>query len=66
MTLTLGPTYDGSMVSISASVTVFTTGGMKIAAAAGDPVMVSGGPIPMLETESTEVEFDRILVFRLP
>ena len=58
VTLTLGPGYDGSMVSISASVTVFTTGGMKVAAAAGDPVMVSGGPIPMLETESTEVEFD--------
>ncbi len=58
VTLTLSADYDGSMASISASVTVFTTGGMKIAAAAGDPVMISGGPIPKLETESTEVTFD--------
>jgi hypothetical protein len=58
LTLTLGPTFDGSMVSISASVTVFTAGGMKVSAAAGDPVVVSGGPIPELETESTEITFE--------
>ena len=60
VTLTLGPGYDGSMVSISASVTVFTTGGMKVAAAAGDPVMVSGGPIPELVTADgmTEITFE--------
>ena len=58
VTLTLGPTYDGSMVSISASVTVFTTGGMKVAAAAGDAVMVSGGPIPELQTDSTDITFE--------
>ena len=40
------------MVSISASVTVFTAGGMKVSAAAGDPVVVSGGPIPGLETDA--------------
>ena len=50
--LTLSPAYDGSMVSINASATVFTTAG-EMSAAAGDPVMVSGGPIPMLETESS-------------
>ena len=58
LTLTLGPAFDGSMVSISASVTVFTAGGMKVSAAAGDPVVVSGGPIPGLETESTEITFE--------
>ncbi len=58
VTLTLSPAYDGSEVSISASVTVFTTGGMKVAAAAGDPVMVSGGPVPELMTESTEITFE--------
>ena len=56
VTLTLSADYDGSMASISASVTVFTTGGMKIAAAAGDPVMVSGGPIPELVTDDGETE----------
>lgn len=58
VTLTLSADYDGSMVSISASITVFTVGGMKVSAAAGDPVMVMGGPIPMLETESTEIMFE--------
>ncbi len=58
VTLTLSPAYDGAMVSINASVNVFTPAGMRAMAAAGDAVMVSGGPVPMLETESTEVEFD--------
>ena len=58
VTLTLSADYDGSMASISASVTVLTPGGMKVSAAAGDPVVVSGGPTPALETESTDVEFD--------
>ena len=55
LTLTLGPAYDGSMVSISASVTVFTAGGMKVAAAAGDPVTVTGFS-PFLEASATAVE----------
>ena len=54
LTLTLGPTYDGSMVSISASVTVFTAGGMRVDAAAGEAVMVSGGPVPELVTADGE------------
>ena len=56
------------MVSISASVTVFTTGGMKVgAAAAGDAVMVSGGPIPELQTDSTDITFEDfgVLGFRV-
>lgn len=57
VTLTLASDYDGSLVSINASATVFTTAGTK-SAAAGDAVTVSSGPIPELETESTEVEFD--------
>ncbi len=52
--LTLGPAYDGSEVSISASVTVFTSGGMRVAAAAGDAVVVSGGPVPELVTADGE------------
>ena len=58
LTLTLSADYDGSMASISASVTVFTAGGKKVSAAAGDPVVVSGGSIPELETESTEITFE--------
>ena len=46
----------GQMASINASVTVFTPTGMKVPAAAGDPVMVSGGPVPELMTESTEID----------
>ncbi len=54
VTLTLSDDYDGSMASISASVTVFTAGGMKVSAAAGDPVMVTGFS-PFLEASATEV-----------
>ena len=46
-----------TMFSINiASFQVFTVGGMRVSAAAGDPVMVNAGPRPMLETESAEVQ----------
>ncbi len=58
VTLVLSDGYDGAMASINASVTVLTTGGMKVPAAAGDAVMVSGGPIPELQTDSTDITFE--------
>ena len=54
VTLTLSDDYDGSMASINASVTVLAPGGMKVPAAAGDAVMVTGFS-PSLEASATEV-----------
>ena len=55
LTLALSADYDGSMASISASVTVLTPGGMKVSAAAGDPVTVNAFS-PSLEADATAVE----------
>ena len=51
LTLALSADYDGSMASISASVTVLTPGGMKVSAAAGAPLVVNGFA-PFLEADT--------------
>ena len=55
VTFTTGADYDGSPFTISASVTVFTAGGMKVPAEAGDPVTVNAFS-PSLEADATAVE----------
>lgn len=58
-TFTMATDYDGSMASINvASLNVLTTAGMRASAAAGDAVMVSGAPIPELQTENTDITFE--------
>ena len=56
VTFAVDPDAEDFTIGI-ASLTVFKEDGMKRAVAGGDPLMVSVGPRPGLETESTEVEF---------
>ena len=56
VTFAVDPDAEDFTIGI-ASLTVFKADGMKRAVAGGDPLMVSVGPRPGLETKSTEVEF---------
>lgn len=59
-TFTVNDDYDGAEFSISASGKVIVPGVGRVDAAAGDAVMLAGGPIPELVTDDgvTEITFE--------